>query len=43
MYWYIVLNGKRLPTPYETIQEVDEAIDELKERLCAPIISCVYE
>lgn len=43
MYWYIILNGKKLPTPYETIQELDEAVDELRARLCAPIISWVYE
>ena len=43
MYWYIVLNGKKLPTPYDTMKQLDEAIDELRARLCAPIISWVYE
>lgn len=43
MYWYIVLNGKKLPTPYETVEELDKAKDELKSRLCAPLISYVYE
>lgn len=43
MYWFIVLNGKKLPTPYETMEELDKAMDELRARLCAPMISCVYE
>ena len=43
MFWFIILDGKKLPTPYETVQEMDEAIDELKKRLCAPMISWVYE
>jgi len=43
MYWYIYLDGVRLPEPYETIDQVNAAMDELKERLCAPMLSCSYE
>ena len=43
MYWFIILNGVKLPTPYETMEECDAAMDELKARLCAPMLSCVYE
>ena len=43
MYWYIYLNGVKLPTPYETIDQVNEAVAELRARLCAPNIDWVYE
>lgn len=43
MYWFIILNGTRLPEPYETFSECSDAMDRLRAKLCAPIISCVYE
>lgn len=42
-YYYIILNGTKLPTPYETIDQVNEAVAELRAKLCAPIIDWVYE
>lgn len=43
MYYYIILDGRKLPTPYPTLEELDAAIDELNARLCVPIIDWVYE
>ena len=43
MYWYIILDGNKLPTPYLHIWDAEEAADELRERLCAPIIDIVLE
>ena len=33
MYWYVVLNGTTLPTPYASMREAFDEIDRLKERL----------
>ena len=30
-YWYIILDGRELPTPYPTYPEVSQAMDELKD------------
>lgn len=43
MYWFIILNGKKLPTPYATIEELDAAEEELQERLGPCHLSSVYE
>ena len=43
MYFYIVLNGTKLPTPYATLEELHAAMDELEEKLCAPMLSYVME
>lgn len=43
MYYYIILNGKKLPTPYNDTADLQAAIAELQERLCSPIISWVIE
>jgi len=43
MYFYIVLNGTKLPTPYLTLEEVLAAMDELEQKLCAPMITYVLE
>ena len=41
LYWYIILDEKELPTPYASIEQVDEAMDELKSRLGPCCISCI--
>lgn len=43
MYYYIILNGRKLPTPYTTLRELDEACEELRKRLGPCIIGHVYE
>ena len=43
MYWYIILNGTKLPTPYVNLEQVDEAMDELRKRLGPCILDCVLE
>ena len=43
MYWYLILDGKKLPTPYASLQEADEAMYELKAKLGPCIIDCVLE
>lgn len=43
MYWFIYLDGKKLPTPYLNLEQVDEAMNELHEKLGPCILSCVYE
>jgi len=43
MYWYIILNGTKLPTPYENLDQVYEAVEELRARLCGPVIDWVWE
>ena len=30
MYWYIVMDGKKLPTPYSWPQDAMKAIDEMR-------------
>ena len=32
MYWYVVMDGKKLPTPYNWPQEAYDAIDEMRAR-----------
>ena len=36
MFWYIELNGNILPTPYKSIREALDAIDELEKSLGFP-------
>jgi len=43
MYYYIVLDGRKLPTPYATMREADDAIDELKAKIGACICQVIYE
>lgn len=43
MFWYIVLNGKKLPTPYATYSDLTAAQAELRARLTACVITQVYE
>ena len=43
MFYYVVLDGKILPTPYATMREADQEIDKLKERLGACICEVIYQ
>ena len=43
MYYYIVINGNKQPTPYGSIGEVWEAMSEIKDRLPAAIVNYVIE
>jgi len=43
MYYYIILNGTKLPTPYATLDELHAAMDELEKKLYAPMLSYVIE
>lgn len=43
MYWYVVLDGNILPTPYLTMREALDEINRLKERLCACICDVVLK
>ena len=43
MYWYVVLDGKILPTPYATLAQADQEIDRLKQRLGPCICEVIYK
>lgn len=33
MLWYVVYNGRRLPTPYPRMRDAMDAIDQLRRQL----------
>lgn len=43
MFWYVVLEGNTLPTPYKSMEEAFDAINELRARLGACICDVVLK
>lgn len=43
MYWYVVLDGIILPTPYKNYPEVSKAADELHEKMSPCVIDVVMK
>lgn len=36
MFFYVVVNGRRLPEPYNTLKEAMDAAEALQAKLCVP-------
>lgn len=36
MFFYVVVNGRRLPEPYNTLKEAMDAAETMQRKLCVP-------
>lgn len=43
MFYYVVVDGIKMPTPYGSLQEADLAIEDYKRRLGPCCCEVIYE
>lgn len=41
--WYITIDGKKLPTPYQYFSDAMAEARRLKSNMIAVVVDCVYE